>query len=203
MQDLVRLRAQRAPPGSPDSCRGGLVETLVGRALGGCPTGGGGHGPWPHLPAQPQAGPGDGPPLDHVLHLADAEQPSRMHSHATAALSRDRRGWGLVRMVLMEKGVKKKKSTFWVTDRHIICTLDGKFVKKKLSRRSTPMKNRAGASYQCSVGKFNKLRFIFVNKQQSLKGRLKLFNAVVTPTALFGLSTLALTARQLEPRRRQ
>ena len=58
----------------------------------------------------------------------------------------------------------------------------------------TELAHRISAAW----GKFNKLRFIFVNKHLSIKGRLKLFNAVVTPTALFGLSTLALTARQLE-----
>ena len=64
-----------------------------------------------------------------------------------------------------------------------------------LRRQSrTELAHRISAAW----GKFNKLRFIFVNKHLSIKGRLKLFNAVVTPTALFGLSTLALTARQLE-----
>ena len=46
-------RGQRALPGSADTCRGVLVETLVGRAVGGCPAGGGGpgEGPLDHVPA--------------------------------------------------------------------------------------------------------------------------------------------------------
>ena len=60
--------------------------------------------------------------------------------------------------------------------------------------------SRTGLAHRISAawGKFHRFRFILVNKHLSIKGRLKLFNAMVTPTALFGLSTLALTARQLE-----
>ena len=62
----LRARSRQAacpacPPGSSDSCRGGLVETLVGRAL--CPTGGGGHGPWPRLAG---ATTGGNEPADHL-----------------------------------------------------------------------------------------------------------------------------------------
>ena len=73
--DPLRARSRQAacpacPPGSPDSCRGGLRA-----AAGSCPGAGG-------------------------CRAAKA--------HATTALSRDRRGRGLVRMVLLEKGARKR-----------------------------------------------------------------------------------------------
>ena len=47
-------------------------------------------------------------------------------------------------------------------------------------------------------GKFNKFRYVLTNRHVSIKGRLQLFNAVITPTILFGLGSLPLTKRQLE-----
>ena len=75
--DPLRARSRQAacPAGSPDSCRGGrwwgVLSVAVQQAVASTALG----RTWP---AQPQAGPGDGPPLDHVLGLADAAQLSRM-----------------------------------------------------------------------------------------------------------------------------
>ena len=41
-------------------------------------------------------------------------------------------------------------------------------------------------------------RYVLTNRHVSIKGRLQLFNAVITPTILFGLGSLPLTKRQLE-----
>ena len=46
-------------------------------------------------------------------------------------------------------------------------------------------------------GKFRKHRATLLNKHVSIKLRLKLFEAVVTPTVLFGLSTLPISKAQL------
>ena len=46
-------------------------------------------------------------------------------------------------------------------------------------------------------GKFHKHRTTLLNKHVSIKLRLKLFEAVVTPTVLFGLSTLPISKAQL------
>ena len=47
-------------------------------------------------------------------------------------------------------------------------------------------------------GKFNKFRYVLTNGHVSIKGRLQLFHAVITPLILFGLGSLPLTKRQLE-----
>ena len=47
-------------------------------------------------------------------------------------------------------------------------------------------------------GKFDKFRYVLTNRHVSIKGRLQLFNAVITPTILFGLGSLPPTKRQLE-----
>ena len=47
-------------------------------------------------------------------------------------------------------------------------------------------------------GKFNKFRYVLTNRHVSTKGRLQLFNAVITPTILFGLGSLPLSKRKLE-----
>jgi len=39
-------------------------------------------------------------------------------------------------------------------------------------------------------GKFNKFRYVLTNRHVSIKGRLQLFNAVITPRVLFGLGSL-------------
>ena len=41
-------------------------------------------------------------------------------------------------------------------------------------------------------GKFNKFRYVLANRHVSIRGRLQLFNAVITPTILFGLGSLPL-----------
>ncbi|CAE7369286.1 XI-F [Symbiodinium sp. CCMP2592] len=70
----------------------------------------------------------------------------------------------------------------------------GQKARGDLQRRFVRTGNRISAAW----GKFNKLRRVLVNKHLSIKGRPKLFNAVVIPAALFGLSTLPVTSRQLE-----
>ena len=44
------------------------------------------------------------------------------------------------------------------------------------------------------MNKFPRHRRVLVNKHVSIKLRMKFFDAVVTPTMLFGIHTLALTA---------
>ena len=44
------------------------------------------------------------------------------------------------------------------------------------------------------MNKFHRHRRVLVNKHVSIKLRMKFFDAVVTPTMLFGIHTLALTA---------
>jgi len=50
---------------------------------------------------------------------------------------------------------------------------------------------------QVAWNKFHRHRRILVNKDVSIKLRMKFFDSVVTPTMLFGLHTLALTGVQL------
>ena len=47
-------------------------------------------------------------------------------------------------------------------------------------------------------GKFNKFRYVLTKRPVSINGRLQLFNAVITPTVLFGLGSLPLTKKLLE-----
>ena len=49
---------------------------------------------------------------------------------------------------------------------------------------------------ECAWGKFHTHKAVLLNKAVSLRLRLKLFDVVVTPTALYGLSTTATTAQQ-------
>ena len=50
---------------------------------------------------------------------------------------------------------------------------------------------------QCAWGKFHQHKLILLNKHVSLRLRLKLFHATVSPTAMFGLASLPLTQRFL------
>ena len=50
---------------------------------------------------------------------------------------------------------------------------------------------------QCAWHKFHQHKLILLNKHVSLRLRLKLFHATVFPTAMFGLSSLALTQKHL------
>ena len=64
------------------------------------------------------------------------------------------------------------------------------------------MKNRSTTEFMHRVaaawGKFHKHRPTLMNKNASIKKRLRLFQSVVSPTVLFGLSTLPLTSAQLK-----
>ena len=64
------------------------------------------------------------------------------------------------------------------------------------------MKNRSTTEFMHRVaaawGKFHKHRPTLMNKHASIKKRLRLFQSVVSPTVLFGLSTLPLTSAQLK-----
>ena len=64
------------------------------------------------------------------------------------------------------------------------------------------MKNRSTTEFMHRVaaawGKFHKHRPTLMNKHASIKKRLRFFESVVSPTVLFGLSTLPLTSAQLK-----
>ena len=49
---------------------------------------------------------------------------------------------------------------------------------------------------ECAWGKFHSQKAVLLNRSISLRLRLKLFDAIVTPTAVYGLSTTAMTAQQ-------
>ena len=51
---------------------------------------------------------------------------------------------------------------------------------------------------KCAWGKFHKFRKDLTNKHIDIKLRLKLFDSVVTPSALYGLTAAPLTAVQVE-----
>ena len=50
---------------------------------------------------------------------------------------------------------------------------------------------------QCAWHKFHQHKLILLNKHVSFRLRLKLFHATIFPTAMFGLSSLALTQKHL------
>ena len=69
----------------------------------------------------------------------------------------------------------------------------GRHISGDLTQRSTSELSRRIAS---AWGKFHKHRTTLMNRNVSVKLRLKMFHAVVSPTMLFGLTTLPLTTRQ-------
>ena len=55
-------------------------------------------------------------------------------------------------------------------------------------------------THRVQLNKFHRHRRVLVNKHVSIKFRRRVFDAVVTPTLLFGLHTLALTGLRLSKR---
>ena len=68
--------------------------------------------------------------------------------------------------------------------------LDGKL----FQRHITELNHRIHVAWY----KFQLHRKVLTNRHVSIKLRLKLFDAIVTPTVLYGLHTLSLTQQQLQ-----
>ena len=91
--------------------------------------------------------------------------------------------------------------TFIDTGSDMLPVTDSNDMHKYLGRKFSGdllKRSEANLDYrlECAWGKFHCNKTVLTNPEISLRLRLRLFDAVVTPTALYGLASTALTALQ-------